>query len=230
MKTPLKIAEYVTSGLAYPLPAVTIANRLIEGQELYGRELANISPGCKIRGRIDLNENTNVSKGCKLQGDIEIGAWTNLNKDIEMVGEISVGKFCALAREVIFQQKDHQTSKPGMQMRFYNVVLDSKLEHTTKGPIDIGNDVWIGTRTLVLSGVTIGDGAVVGAGSIVTSDVEPYSVVAGVPAEHKSWRFPEEIRDKLLEVKWWDQPIDVLKINKKFFDEKIETPKDIPEF
>lgn len=70
--------------------------------------------------------------------------------------------------------------------------------------ITIGNDVWIGNDVLFKKGLTVGDGAVVAANSVVTKDVPPYAVVGGVPAKILKYRFPEEIRNKLLEIKWWD--------------------------
>jgi len=70
----------------------------------------------------------------------------------------------------------------------------------------IGNDVWLGWECVVMSGVTIGDGAVVGARSVVTHNVAPYSVVAGVPARHIKWRFDSGQREALLRIAWWDWP------------------------
>ncbi|SCY09018.1 Predicted glycosyltransferases [Lachnospiraceae bacterium XBB2008] len=74
--------------------------------------------------------------------------------------------------------------------------------------IIIGNDVWIGGNTVILPGVTIGDGAVVAAGSVVTHDVEAYAIVAGVPAKTIKYRFESKTRDLLLKIKWWEWPID----------------------
>ena len=71
-------------------------------------------------------------------------------------------------------------------------------------PNSIGNDVWIGADVTLSGGLRIGDGAIVAGGSVVTKDVEPYSVVAGAPAVHRKWRFPEAIRSELLESHWWD--------------------------
>ena len=81
----------------------------------------------------------------------------------------------------------------------------------TKGDVIIGNDVWIGEDALILSGVTVGDGAVIGARSVVAKDVEPYAVVVGNPAQMKKKRFSDEIIAQLLIVAWWDWPIEKIR-------------------
>lgn len=78
----------------------------------------------------------------------------------------------------------------------------------TKGAVVVGNDVWLGHQTLVLSGVTIGDGAIIGAGSVVRHDIPPYAIVAGNPARVAGFRFPPEQIAALLQLKWWDWPIE----------------------
>ena len=70
--------------------------------------------------------------------------------------------------------------------------------------VDIGNDVWIGANVLIMPGVNIGHGAVIGAGSVVVKDVEPYSIIAGVPAKSIKKRFENDIIDKLLDKQWWN--------------------------
>lgn len=83
--------------------------------------------------------------------------------------------------------------------------------------VKVGNDVWIGTKVIVMGGVTVGDGAVIGAGSIVTKDVPPYAIVAGVPAKIIRYRFSEEIVEELQNVKWWNLSEDILKENISLF-------------
>ena len=80
----------------------------------------------------------------------------------------------------------------------------------TKGPIVIGNDVWLGRNSLILSGVTIGDGAVVAAGAVVASDVPPYAIAGGVPAKVIRYRFSPEQIAALQRIRWWDWPDDVI--------------------
>jgi acetyltransferase-like isoleucine patch superfamily enzyme len=76
----------------------------------------------------------------------------------------------------------------------------------SRGPVTIGNDVWVGRWATIMSGVTIGDGAVVGARAVVAKDVRPYAIVVGNPAREIRRRFSDEIIEKLLKVRWWDWP------------------------
>ncbi len=77
-----------------------------------------------------------------------------------------------------------------------------------KGDIVIGNDVWIGYDTVIMAGVRIGDGAIIGTRAVVTKNVEPYSIVGGVPAKEIRKRFAPEVIQKLMEIKWWNWPIE----------------------
>ena len=75
-----------------------------------------------------------------------------------------------------------------------------------QGDIVIGNDVWIGYEAVILAGVTIGDGAIIGARAVVTKDVPPYTIVGGVPAKPIRKRFSDSDISRLLELRWWDWP------------------------
>jgi virginiamycin A acetyltransferase len=77
-----------------------------------------------------------------------------------------------------------------------------------KGDTRVGNDVWIGYGSTVMPGVTIGDGAIVGSCSVVTKDVPPYAIVGGNPAKVIRYRFDEVTIARLLELRWWDWPIE----------------------
>jgi acetyltransferase-like isoleucine patch superfamily enzyme len=84
---------------------------------------------------------------------------------------------------------------------------------TCKGDIKVGNDVWIGATSTIMSGITIGDGAIIGAGSMVTKDVPPFAIVAGNPSKIVKYRFTEEQIEKLLQISWWDWEEDKIKDN-----------------
>ena len=71
----------------------------------------------------------------------------------------------------------------------------------------MGNDVWLGYESVILSGVTIGDGAIIGARAVVTKDVPPYTIVGGVPARPIRKRFDNSVIDALLQLRWWDWPV-----------------------
>lgn len=88
--------------------------------------------------------------------------------------------------------------------------LETFLSLEQPGDTTVGNDVWIGREATIMPGVTIGDGAVVGAHSVVTKDVEPYAVVAGNPARHLRVRFDPDDVARLLAVRWWDWPVEAI--------------------
>lgn len=123
-----------------------------------------------------------------------------------------IGKFCSIAcgAKFIFTSANHKLgslSTYPFPLFFEEWDLD-KTNVTdswdNKGDIVIGNDVWIGYEAVVMQGVTIGDGAIIGARAVVTKDVPPYSIVGGVPAKPIRKRFSDEVISRLLEIKWWE--------------------------
>ncbi len=125
-------------------------------------------------------------------------------------GHLKIGKYCSIATEVViflggYHRDDWITTYPFMLFpKDWPGAVDIKGHPRTNGNVIIGNDVWLGHRAMIMSGVTIGDGAVVGAGSIVTKNVKPYEIVAGNPASHIRFRFSENVVKRLLQVKWWN--------------------------
>ena len=95
----------------------------------------------------------------------------------------------------------------------------------TKGHVVVGNDVWFGEDVTVLSGVTIGDGCCIGARSVVTKDLKPYSICAGVPCKIIKPRYNQEMIDFLLKLEWWNWPFRMKSQNKEFFNTNLnKTP------
>lgn len=123
---------------------------------------------------------------------------------------LRIGRFCSIATGVtILLGGEHNTDFTSTYpfKVFLDGFEDSPKYAGTNGDVTIGNDVWIGTNALILSGVKIRDGAVIGASSVVTKDIEPYSVVAGNPARMIRKRFDEETIERLLRIKWWNWEI-----------------------
>ncbi len=120
--------------------------------------------------------------------------------------KVFIGKFCSIAYGVKIIPSGEHNYKAVANFPFYAHFLKQGVEKDTfsKGAVRIGNDVWVGARATILSGVEIGDGAVVAAGAVVTKDVPPYAIVAGVPARILKYRFSQEIISELLTIKWWD--------------------------
>ena len=125
---------------------------------------------------------------------------------------LKIGKFCSIAcgAKFLFTSGNHSMqsfSTYTFPIFYEEWGLDGKAIRSAwdnKGDIVLGNDVWIGYEAVILSGVTIGDGAIVGARAVVTKDVPPYTIVAGVPARPIRKRFDEETIAKLQALRWWD--------------------------
>lgn len=122
-------------------------------------------------------------------------------------GQISIGGYCSIARGVrILGRSEHPMDLVSTYpLRTALTRNDGKIyDDYSKGPTRIGNDVWLGLECVILSGVNVGDGAVVGARAVVTSEVPPYAIVAGNPARIVRYRFsPEQIKE-LLRIAWWN--------------------------
>jgi acetyltransferase-like isoleucine patch superfamily enzyme len=146
--------------------------------------------------------------------DYSIGRFTYGSPSVHFPNKKSrliVGQFCSFADQVkIFLGGEHRTdwlsTYPFSVMR--PVAFNISGHPATKGDVVIGNDVWIGHGAVILSGVTIGDGAVIGAHAVVARDVAAYTVASGNPARAIRQRFAPNHIQALLEIRWWDWPLD----------------------
>lgn len=135
--------------------------------------------------------------------------------------KLVIGKFCSIAcgAKFIFTSANHtlkSLSTYPFPIFFEEWGLDSANiteAWDKKGDIVIGNDVWIGYEAVILSGVTVGDGAIIGARAVVTKDVPPYAIVGGIPARYIRRRFDEKTVTKLMELKWWEWSDEKIKEN-----------------
>lgn len=120
---------------------------------------------------------------------------------------LRIGAFCSIAEEVLFLCRANHPTQFVSTFPFRALMTKSMVAYSdlvVNGPTEIGNDVWIGRRAIIMPGITIGDGAVVGAGSIVTKDVAPYAIVAGNPAKLIRNRFTDDQIARLLAIRWWE--------------------------
>ena len=130
----------------------------------------------------------------------------------------------------MFYSKDKQESRNKYIQKYGKYFDNAKFQDSklrNNRPVTIGNDVWIGANVVILPGVVIGDGAILAAGAVVNKDVEPYTIVGGVPAKPIKKRFSDEMINKFLKIKWWDWSIKEIEDNielfyqpEKFIEEK----------
>jgi virginiamycin A acetyltransferase len=132
--------------------------------------------------------------------------------------KLVIGKFVQLAHGVQFITSSANHQMDGFSTYPFAVfgepwVSCYEAKWPNKGDTVVGNDVWIGHEALIMPAVSIGDGVIIASRSVVTKDIPPYTIVAGNPAKVIRKRFDEEIIASLLEIKWWDWPIDVINKN-----------------
>ena len=133
----------------------------------------------------------------------------------DFIGDkLIIGKFCQIAAgvEFVMNGANHQMNAvstfPFYTLEGWDMKPPAASDMPFKGDTVIGNDVWIGQNATILPGVHIGDGAIIGANSVVASDVEPYSIVVGNPVKLIRYRFDGELTSLLLKFKWWDKPVE----------------------
>jgi virginiamycin A acetyltransferase len=136
----------------------------------------------------------------------------------DFIGDkLIIGKFCQIASGVKFIMNGANHSQRGISTYPFKIFgkswSDAELEGVIKGDTVIGNDVWIGNSAVIMPGVKIGDGAIIASHSVITKDVEPYSIVGGNPARNIRMRFDIDIIESLLELKWWNWNADVISKN-----------------
>ena len=170
-----------------------------------------------ISDNVKVGKNCMVHKNVMIGSNVEIGDCTYISSNTTIDSNVKIGKYCSIARNVFIAPGVHKSNYVTTHPILFNPYWRRKLNIKENDKYDkqigkedettyIGNDVWIALNVIIMRGVTIGDGAIIGAGSIVTKDVEPYSIVVGNPAKHIKYRFEEEHINELkkIKTKWWD--------------------------
>jgi len=158
-----------------------------------------------------------ISKDSYIASNVEIGDYSYVNTNSYLENCV-IGKFCSISSGVYISPWEHNLSLKTT----HPIGYDEETKKRVRKKVEIGNDVLISLNCIILEGVKIGNGAVIGAGSVVTKDVFPYEVVAGVPAKHLRFRFEKEIREKIEHLKWWDCDINRIKANLEYLQNKTE--------
>jgi chloramphenicol O-acetyltransferase type B len=139
------------------------------------------------------------------------GANSYMRSGGELYGNSTVGRFCSIGSNVIIGLEKNKHPTNWLSTALFSKAIEEKyLTQASDKPTSIGNDCWIGRDALIMSGVTIGDGAIIGARALVTSDVPPYAIYAGIPARLIRYRFSSELIEKFLAAQWWNFSIEQL--------------------
>ena len=168
--------------------------------------------------------------------NVYAGEGTLYNSPIKIISPyegVEFGKYCAIGPNLKIIGTNHDYNFPAVQYTFYSEMfniphpVDYTTNTTSKGKISIGNDVWIGEDVIILSGVTIGDGCCIGARSVVTKSLPPYTICVGQPCKPIKYRYNNDIILFLLKIKWWDWSTEKIKKNIKFFTTNLNNISNI---
>lgn len=166
----------------------------------------------------DLGDNVSVQRFNALESS-SLGAMSYTGRYTTILHS-SIGSFTSISWGVSIGGANHDyglvTTHSFTYSSAYGMVDQTSFDRY-RSPCTIGNDVWIGTNAVIMRGVTVGDGAVIGAGAVVTHDAEPYSIVVGAPAKTIKLRYDEETIDRMLRLRWWEFPLEVIKENVHLF-------------
>lgn len=206
---------FLPIGLLIKLSDLAIAG----SRDLYNKarfRSAIIDRGCLIDPTSKIAENCHVLESCIIW-DSAIMTFSYIGRN-SMVQHATIGSFCSIANDVYIGLGAHPSHTFSTSPLFYRVantfnvsLVENDYDFAEYRPIEIGHDVWIGSRAMVLDGVKVGDGAIIAANAVVTKDVPAYAVVAGVPAKIIRYRFSPEKIDKLLSEQWWLWPLNEIK-------------------
>ncbi len=186
---------------------------------------ASIESGCCINERSKISQHVHIFENSTINYS-KISSFTYIGRNC-LIQNASIGKFCSIASDCMIGLGSHPLDMFSTSPIFYRrdnplkfELIEEEVNIEEYSAIEIGNDVWIGTRAIVLDGVVIGTGAVIAAGSVVTKDIPPYAIVGGVPAKIIKYRFSEEVISGLLGSRWWD--LDIEEIISKMSNHKLD--------
>jgi acetyltransferase-like isoleucine patch superfamily enzyme len=143
--------------------------------------------------------NVSIMTGSAVDNFVTIGDYTYVGSNCFLTNS-EIGRYSSIGNDVIVGPGEHDYRRISTSSKVSNISYNDLTEKECK----IGNDVWIGAKSIILRGVAVGDGAVIGAGSVVTKDIPPFAIAVGVPARVIKYRFSENEITKILDSKWWN--------------------------
>jgi acetyltransferase-like isoleucine patch superfamily enzyme len=155
-----------------------------------------------------LSRGVKILSGARI-GSVNVGSYTYIGER-SSIERTQIGRYCSIAPEVIIGLASHPTDHISTYPGFYSSAatgaffFGNELHLFDKKTTEIGHDVWIGARAIIVGGVTIGTGAIVATGAVVAKDVPPYAIVGGVPAKVLRYRFDSQLCEAILATKWWE--------------------------
>jgi acetyltransferase-like isoleucine patch superfamily enzyme len=194
-----------------------------------------LNTGVSIFAVVD--NKSNINKKAKI--NMQVKVYQSTINEYSYIGSKSelictdIGKFCSIGHSCSIGLAHHSMDNISTSPIFTEVQNGTGYNWSTTNThqaaqrVSIGNDVWIGIRVIIIGGVKIGNGVIIGAGTIVTKDIPDYAVAVGVPARIVRYRFEKTIIDRLNEIKWWNLPKEKLRNNLKLFQKKDLTLKDL---
>lgn len=201
-------------------------NRSIDIAREFALAVRNI-PRRIARAAYFLRNDIKIAKGTVITGGATIERRTRINAASHL-DRCSIGSYCAIAGRLVVRGANHHTQFLNIQGYAQRRIIKSrqKVAGVSHAPVRIGHGVWIGDSVIVLAGVEIGNGAVIGAGSVVTRSIPPYAIAAGVPAKVIRYRFSEEVLERVRRIEWWNWSDSRLAANRWLFEHDFSAPLD----
>lgn len=203
-----------------------LKNRLLNMK--YASENVRISSSAVVRMDCRFEGCNRIGEGSFFSGEIGYASYIGAHSNVSA----AIGRFCSIANNVRIVRGRHPVDGfVSIHPAFYSTMAQCGMTYAEQNLFDevryadsekkavvvIGSDVWIGDNALIMDGLHIGDGAVIAAGAVVTKDVPPYAIVGGCPARIIRYRFDEDTIRCLLQIRWWDRPLQWIKENADMF-------------
>lgn len=203
------------------------------------KNLGSAAVDASIFNEAQFEHPVNIMHQVTVYNDVKIGRWSYVNVGSVVYPNVQIGRFCSIARycEIGLSSKNMKTLtthdfiyNKGLFPRHEEYANFPRIQNTEirHKEVKIGNDVWIGAKAIIMGGITIGNGSVIGAGSVVTKDIPPYSIAAGCPAKVIKKRFTEEQIEALEELQWWELELEhIQQLDFEDIDNTIRILRDI---